>query len=238
MGDEFISPHVPKTEWFHAASFQSMFRAFPTLYIKPDKGSSGLGIIRVKRLNDSQSLISFSNTSKRCINEKLLVEIRKRMHPQKKYIIQQGIQLATYHRRPFDVRVVLQKPLNKWQLTWMSAKIAPRATSFVTNVARGAVDAKLIGTIEGSDQSLNKRKILAELKNVSHRIASKLGSRFPIRIVGLDMAIDKKGKLWFIEANTNPSFHGLSKFDPQQYQRYLRAKRLIEAHSGLRSSNG
>jgi hypothetical protein len=55
------------------------------------------------------------------------------------------------------------------------------------------------------------------------------GMHFPFRIVGLDMGIDSKGKVWFIEANTKPNFHGLGKLDPKQYQRYLRAQKLIDS---------
>lgn len=229
LNDPFLSQHVPATRWYHDSVFVSMFEAFPILYIKPDKGSSGTGIIRVKRISPTSSLISYKKTSTRCGDDNILSEVKKRMLHNKKYIIQQGIALATYKNKPFDLRVVLQKPSNRWLLTWMSAKVAPKTNSFVTNVAKGARDAKLKETLQGADQPLNVSKVVKELTNVSFKIAYKLGSRFPFRIVGLDMGIDKKGKVWFIEANTKPSFHGLKKFDPVQYQRYLRAKKQIEA---------
>ncbi|WCR28399.1 YheC/YheD family protein [Paenibacillus thiaminolyticus] len=229
--DHALSRHVPETHWYHATTLTKMLRSFPVLYIKPDKGSSGTGIIRVKRLNNSESLISFKASSKKYPNTKIASEVAKRMHRGKKYIIQQGIPLATYRKKPFDLRIVLQKPSNQWLLTWMSAKVAPRSNSIVTNVAKGARDAKIKEVLRGADQRLNVPTVLEELSGVSYKIARKLGSRFPLRIVGLDMGIDKKGKAWFIEANTRPSFHGLNKFDPVQYRRYLRAKKQTEANS-------
>jgi hypothetical protein len=228
MDDKSISRHVPKTQWFHDSGLQGMLRTFSTLYIKPDHGSSGNGIIRVKKLSDSESLISFKQTSLRCSKKKVISEIKKRMNHNKKYIIQQGITLATYHHRPFDLRVVLQKPAKHWQLNWMSAKVAPRSTSIVTNVSKGAMDMKIKKTLLGADQPLNVPKVMKELTEVSYQIAKKLGSHFPFRIVGLDMGIDRKGKVWFIEANTKPNFHGLGKLDPKQYQRYLKAQKLID----------
>ncbi|HEY2493168.1 MAG TPA: YheC/YheD family protein [Paenibacillus sp.] len=231
LNDHVLSRHVPETHWYHNATLTMMLRAFPVLYIKPDKGSSGTGIIRVKRLNSSKSLISFKATSKMCPNTSIVSEVVKRMRRDKKYIIQQGIALATYRNKPFDLRIVLQKPSDRWLLTWMSAKVAPRSNSIVTNVAKGARDARIKEILRGADQPLNVSRVLKKLSRVSYKVARKLGSYFPLRIVGLDMGIDKKGKVWFIEANTKPSFHGLKKFDPVQYRRYLHAKKRIEARS-------
>lgn len=231
LDDRVLSRHVPVTRWYHDATLTRMLAAYPVLYIKPDNGSSGTGIIRVKRLNRSESLISFKDTSKRCPNKSIVSEVIKRMRRGRKYIIQQGIKLATYHNKPFDMRIVLQKPSDRWLLTWMSAKVAPRSSSIVTNVAKGARDAKIRDILRGADQPLNVSRVLKKLTGVSYKIARKLGSSFPFRIVGLDMGIDKKGKVWFIEANTNPSFHGLRKLDPVQYRRYLHAKKRIEAKS-------
>ncbi|CAM3750049.1 YheC/YheD family protein [Alicyclobacillus pomorum] len=227
MDDPMISVYVPETHWFHVTSLQSMLRTYSTVYIKPDKGRRGNGVIRVKKLNDSESEISYRQTSQRCSTKKLIVELKKILHPKKEYIIQQGIDLATYHHRPFDVRVVLQKPLNRWHLTWISAKVAPRKTSVVTNVSKGAKDVKIIKTLQGLDQPLNVFEVQRELIDISYQMAQILGSHFPFNIVGLDMGIDKHGKIWFIEANTKPDFKGLRKLDRNQYRRYLEAKRLI-----------
>lgn len=231
INDPALSHHVPETHWYHSRTLRKMLQTFPVLYIKPDKGSLGTGIIRVKRLDRSESLISFKATSKKYPNSRIVSEVAKRMRQDKKYIIQQGISLATYRNKPFDLRIVLQRPTDRWLLTWMSAKVAPRSNSIVTNVAKGARDVQIKQVLQGADQPLHVSNVLNKLSDVSYKIARKLGSHFPFRIVGLDMGIDKKGKVWFIEANTRPSFHGLKKFDPVQYRRYLLAKKQIEAGS-------
>lgn len=229
MRDRHLSRHVPVTEWYHDDTLYRMLAFYPVLYIKPDNGSSGNGIIRVKRLNGYECLVSHGKHSDKCMIHRLAYEVRKRMMPRRKYIIQQGISLATYQKRPFDLRVVLQKPADRWILTWMSAKIARTPTAIVTNVAKGARDAKILPTLRGIDQRLNASKLMKELESLSYRIAHKLGSVFPFRIIGLDMAIDKNGKIWCLEANTNPNFHGLEKLDPVQYRRYLQARRQMKA---------
>lgn len=230
LDDPDLSHHVPVTSWFHDDTLTKMLRTFSVLYVKPDRGSSGTGIIRIKRLNRSEYLVSYKNKAIKCSGKNILSEVKKRMLRGRKYIIQQGIKLATYHKKPFDLRIVLQKPSEEWLLTWMSAKVAPRSSSIVTNVAKGARDANINKILRGVDQSLNDTKILKKLTSVSYKIADKLGSRFPVNMLGLDMGVDKKGKVWFIEANTNPSFRGLKRFDPIQYRKYLDAKKKTAAN--------
>lgn len=227
LDDPIISRYVPETHWYKVRYLHRMLRTYSTVYIKPDKGRRGNGVIRVKRLNDSESEITYKHSSQRCSTKHLNAELKKILHPQKKYIIQQGIDMATYNHRPFDVRVVLQKILGRWHLSWISAKVAPRKTSIVTNVAKGAQDVKIIKTLQGIDQPLNILEVQRELIDASYQIAQILGSHFPFNIVGLDMSIDKKGKIWFIEANTKPDFRGLRKLDRNQYQKYIAAKKLM-----------
>ncbi len=230
LGHRAVAKHIPATHWYTPARLINMLSLYPVLYIKPDRGSCGKGIIRVKKQSAKTSLISCNKTSIKVPSKDLVKEIEKRMRRGKNYVIQQGITLATYRNKPFDLRIVLQKPAQKWRLTWMSAKVASSSSSIVTNVAQGARDAKIVQVLRGSDQSLNTPRVLNDLKRISTEIAYTLGSRFPFRIIGLDMAVDKRGKVWFIEANSKPSFHGLRSFDPIQYKRYLRAKKQIEAN--------
>lgn len=226
MNDPIISRYVPKTDWLQASSLREMLRSYSTVYIKPNIGRRGNGIVRVKKRNRYESEISYRDQTIRCATKDVFYTLGKILDPRKKYLVQQGIDLATYHGRPFDVRVVLQKPLNRWQLTWVSAKVAPLRSSVVTNVSKGAKDVRINRTLTGIDQPLNRLEVMKELIDVSYQIAQKLGSHFPLNIVGLDMGIDKRGRVWFIEANTRPDFTGLRTFDPRQYRRYLEAKNM------------
>jgi glutathione synthase/RimK-type ligase-like ATP-grasp enzyme len=227
MKDPILSRHFPETDWFQESSLRKMLRNHSTVYIKPDVGRKGNGVIRVKKLNGYENEISDGKSTIKCASKKLFSELVEMLNPNKSYLVQQGIDLATYDKRPFDVRVVLQKPLNTWRATLMCAKIAPSASSVVTNVAKGAKDLNLYKAIKGIDQSVNRWEVLRDLLDVSHQIAQKLDSVFPLRILGLDLAIDKKGKVWFIEANTKPDNGGLENIDRKLYQRFRAAKKWM-----------
>lgn len=144
--------------------------------------------------------------------------------------------MAKVDGKPFDLRVVWQKPDKSWQLTWMSAKIASRRGATVTNVAKGGVDARIRPTLKRMTPPVQVDAQLAKVRTISRQFVQVLGERFPLRIIGLDLAIDQKRRVWFIEANTNPNFKGLRKLDPVQYNRYLRAQRKIRAQSKKRSA--
>jgi len=226
--DSKLANHVPNTKWLSSSALSSMLKKYSTLYVKPNTGSSGKGIIRIRRISDSSCAISYKRDTVKCTIKDAMSVLKKRMLRGSKYIVQQGISLATYKGRPFDLRIVLQYTDYRWNITWMSAKVASSKNAVVTNVAQGAKDKKIETTINGADQNFSASKKIPELKALSYRIAKKLKAKFPVGLLGLDMGIDKSGKIWFIEANTNPSFHGLRKFDPVQYKRYLKAKRKMK----------
>lgn len=226
MDDPIISRHVPETHWLKASTFQKMSQTYPVVYIKPDVGRKGTGVIRVKKLNDRVSEISYGQITKRVSSARVIEEIEKNIDRQKKYLVQQGIHLATYHQRPFDIRVMMHKPLKRWLATLMCAKVAPHRNSSVTNVAKGAKDTKLIQTLQQADQPLNVTKVMGELIDVSHQIVQVLSLHFPFQVLGLDMAVDQKGKVWFIEANTKPEGKGMVT-DQTMRRKYREAKKLI-----------
>ncbi|MDB4866661.1 MAG: hypothetical protein JWR03_994 [Cohnella sp.] len=227
MKDPIMRHYVPDTDWFEVSTLQKMLQTYACVYIKPDIGRKGTGIIRVKKLNDKKCEISYQQTTSLSSPDKVYSRIQKILNPNKKYIIQQGVDLATYQHRPFDVRVVLQKPLGRWRATLMSGKVAPHRSSIVTNVAKGAKDYNLYKLLKGIDQSLDSSAIMRDLMDSSHQIAQILSSHFPLEILGLDMGIDKKGKVWFIEANTKPDCIGLEKFDRRLYRKYVNAKKIM-----------
>jgi len=71
---------------------------------------------------------------------------------------------------------------------------------------------------------------LKELVDIAHQISNILGSNFPFRIIGLDMAIDKTGKVWFIEANTKPQCVRCKQVnDAVSQQKYEEAKKIIRS---------
>jgi len=222
-----VSRHVPQTVWYTDMQLMHMLRTWQVVYVKPDAGGGGKGVIRVQKHSSTDYIVSWKNYRLHCRAHDLPQVVRAAMLSGERYIIQRGIHLAKVRERPFDLRIVWQKPGATWKLTWMSAKIATKKNATVTNVAQGGVDARINPTLRQMKPSVDVQEMRRQLRKVSQRIVRILGARFPVRIIGLDMAIDTNRHIWYIEANTDPNFRGLRKIDPVQYRRYARAQRQI-----------
>lgn len=227
MNDPFMKRYVPDTEWLDSSSFSRMIKSYNRVFVKPDIGRQGNGIIRVRNTGAEKVEISSQQGTVSCPKDQAYSRIHHMLNPNKKYIVQQGINLATYRGRPFDVRIVLQKPSGFWRATLMCAKVAPRKSSVVTNVAKGAKDYNLYRVLKRTDQILYSSEVIRDLLDISYQTVQILNSNFPLRVIGLDLAVDKKGKVWFLEANTKPDSVGLESIDRRLYRKYLKAKRIM-----------
>lgn len=235
MRSRTVSKYVPEMVWYTDTQLVHMLNKWRLVYVKPNAGSGGTGIIRVEMLRHAHYVVSWGHRMVRCSTASLPSVVRAAMLRRNRYVIQRGIRLARVNGKPFDLRVVWQKPGRTWQLTWMSAKIASRRNATVTNVAKGGVDARLRPTLKRMTPPVDVDTMLNNIRVASRKIVYTLGSKFPLRIIGLDLGIDKNRHIWFIEANTNPNFKGLRKIDPVQYRRYENAMRKIRGLS--RSKN-
>jgi len=227
--DTIVAQHIPETKWYNHKILRNMLSKYSTIYLKPNNMSSGNGIIRLKHMNNNKYKISFEKTTKIVEKINLVSVLKEIMVGHSKYIIQQGIDLATYNNKPFDMRIVLQKVVGTWRITLTSAKVATSQDAIVTNVSKGA-DHYLLHRILGEyDQKKDTMATFREVIDLSHQITNIIGNQLPITIAGLDMAIDKSGKVWFIECNEKPEC-GRCKLvnDKRSIQKYEQAKKIIK----------
>lgn len=202
--DPIVAQHLPETYWYNSRSLMSMLNKYPVIYLKPNDNTGGNGIIRISCRADRNCLISYEKNSIQVELSGLGQLLKRIIYSPGKYIVQQGIDLATHNNKPFDMRIVLQRVINTWRVTLTSAKVATNAEAIVTNVARGAEDYLLHNILQSYDQRQEPMATFREIIDLSHQIASVIGNHLPLRITGLDLALDKAGRLWFIEANENP----------------------------------
>ncbi|UUZ93290.1 YheC/YheD family protein [Paenibacillus sp. P25] len=139
-------PFIPATQRLQAGSdLEKLIQQHPFVYLKPIRGKAGKGIMKVSRITDKAPFkgyeLSIQEKTKSHISRypsvsQLWSQVRG-IIGSKEYIIQQGITLSTYKKRPFDLRVLVQKNARgQWSVAGVGARLAGKL-SITTHVPRG-----------------------------------------------------------------------------------------------------
>lgn len=205
--------HIPVTRRLRKnTNLLQMLRRYGLLYLKPEHGKAGMGIMRLKRFVGKSHPYRLSYQVQRksqTMQFKTMVSLRKQINSIMKdesYIAQQGIQLAHYQKRPFDLRVLVQKNgRGQWAVSGIGARIAG-TSSITTHVPRGGTiddPHKVLSSVFGAAAA---RTIMRHTRKTAITIANQVehGAGHSLGEMSMDLGVDKKGHLWFFEANAKP----------------------------------
>lgn len=232
LQDGELKPYIPQTVWWQPHDLFGMLKQHEVVYLKPDKGGGGIGIIRIEQTEPRVYEVRYMTKRQHIVGKRALVSfLNRRMRPDKRYLIQQGIRLARVAGRPFDIRVLVQKPRHHWVFMGMAAKVAAKE-KIVTNRANGGMALSVPKVLRaGLGWSWPQiRHVEQLLESIALQTASTLSKRFSgLRVLGLDIGIDEQGNVWIFEVNTRPQFHLFQQIDPARYRMIIRNQRLIVA---------
>jgi hypothetical protein len=206
-------PFIPTTrKLMSLSSLGQMMDKYSFIYLKPESGKAGKGIMTIKfqaarelpyrlKIQERKKSSTYSCSS----ITKLWTRIQKESAGEA-YIAQQGIKLASFNDRHYDLRVLVQKnSRGQWDITGIGARIAG-SSSITTHVPRG-------GMIEDPEKLLvytfnedNARKLLLKAKATAILIAKQIerASKQLLGEMSMDLGIDSEGSIWFFEANSKP----------------------------------
>jgi len=125
----------------------------------------------------------------------------------KPFIIQQGIRLLKFNGRNMDMRVLIEKDnQGKWNAIYNQARIAQGNFTITNCSAGGSIENYetiylYLNLIELCDYLPTDKKIREVTINIAKYIEKAFGS---FGEIGMDIAIDESGRIWFIEANSKP----------------------------------
>jgi glutathione synthase/RimK-type ligase-like ATP-grasp enzyme len=215
--------HIPHTLLFNRRNLSTMLTSYSVIYFKPTHGSGGFNIIRIKKR--AQGYQTQSNSVKTVYSSMdQLFKGLKRYAAHRDYLLQKGIPLAKTNGRPFDIRVMVQKKNDgKWVSTALFTKIG-RSGKVATNYNQGGKIGYFRPTLlaAGYNEASARRKEL-KLKRMGVSVGQCFDRhRKGFRELGLDVALDSKGKPWILEVNTRPQFYPLKNFkDKGLYHRIV-----------------
>ncbi|WP_127572077.1 YheC/YheD family protein [Paenibacillus xylaniclasticus] len=226
LRSEHIRNYIPITLLFNRETLKSMLDRYGMVYVKPDSGSFGLGVIRVDKLSHDSKPYQFQ-LGKRIRRYSTFEDIYKALESVQKgrpYIVQRGISLLQHNNRRFDLRVMVQQnDLGEWETTGIIGRLGHPA-KIVTNYHSGGTPLPLSTLMSAHMSEAKQRELHSRLSQLGLDIAKALQARYPrIKEIGVDVAIDHDFRPWVLEVNTRPDPFIFRKLgDPTVFHRIYR----------------
>lgn len=203
-----VAEFLPETSLLRSSrDLQRMIGKHGIVYIKPVDGSLGRKIIRVGLAEDGRYYYQTRRGKTRYVRslDEIMQKTRK-MSGTRRFIVQQGLDLTDEEGRVMDIRVLLQKNhKGKWTVTKMYARLGPD-NSITSNLAGGGTAYPLGEILESQYDPSMINDIRAEIREIAARVAAAIektsGELFAE--FGIDIGLDRDGRLWLIEVNSKP----------------------------------
>jgi hypothetical protein len=127
-----------------------------------------------------------------------------RVKARRRYLIQQGIHLATIQGRPVDYRVKVVKTERGWVFRSMVGRLA-RPGLVVTNLSKGGTMLSGRRTLALSLPHISGKHKRREMRSLTLKCTRIMENQFPgVGQLGFDYGLDHSGKIWILEVNTRP----------------------------------
>lgn len=203
--NQLLSSYLPVTEPLnHLEQLVHWIEKHDSVFLKPVLSNRGNGIYLLKKLGDCYEVKS-NDWSKSLERIEDVWEIIKGHISKQKYIIQKRIKLKQLDGRPYDLRVLVQRQVDTWQMTGIGVRLA-RFGAITTHVPKGG---EIIPF-----ETVNQQLSLEEIKFLALQIAHQLELVYGYLCeFSFDLGIDENNQLWIFEVNSKPM-----KFDEAHIQ--------------------
>ncbi|GAX90758.1 YheC/YheD family protein [Effusibacillus lacus] len=214
---EAVSPYLPETIlYLKPSDIDAFINNHSKAYINPIRGSDGRGIIKVSNDGDS-ILVEFrdgdNNRELRFKGTSESSQFFERQLKSRQHLIQKAVDLMVAGSRIIDFRLVLVKnETGEWQEMGIFGKYGP-TNAVVTNINRGGTaepaNITLRNVLKAGENETNV--MMTEMCRLGFEIAKTFEScGIQSANLGIDIALDKGGKMWLIEVNNLDPGHSIA----------------------------
>ncbi|MDR7001410.1 YheC/YheD family protein [Neobacillus niacini] len=224
--NEELRPHLPKTILYKTESnLVNMFKDTSSLFLKSLRQNNGKGIMSVtKKTNCYEYKYFIERGLKEGTASTLeeLIQIILSFYTDSEFIVQKQIDLLQYNHATLDLRCDVQRN-GKGELECVSYAVRVSAkNSHITNTRTNPniypFETFFKEKLEFSDEEMLRLK--NRLERLLFTIYEKLELNFgSYGEMGIDIGIDKEGRLWLFECNMKPGKNSLWACDEQTIDR-------------------
>jgi hypothetical protein len=206
----------PYTEFFKGdlEQIEAFLKRGSKIFVKPLAGSKSDNIAVITRLGIAITVNLYPYNyhtngefkTHKCQNEAEALAIINNFIDDQTYIIQEGIDVLRYKDSPLDIRILMINDGTNWSaLHEISIGKAASDISYISSGVKSADTYVILSKIFSPEMA--QELIIKALKNAS-LITNYFSNMFENNIPELayDFVFDKKGNIYFLEANTKPAF--------------------------------
>lgn len=208
--DLLLQAHLPPT--YRVSSTKQVAKVLAvsgSAYLKPQSGAQGKGIIRLRRRTGTWEYTLVNEHYQIYQGSSLrLADVIARLRTQvvlSGYLVQPDIRLIRWQGRICDVRALIQRDADGcWHLTGAAIR-AGRPGGIISNLHGGGqalqLEQVLAQTLPGGAAAVPS--VVAQIEQLSLRVGAVLAKGTKcLGELGVDLGVDKNGKVWVIEANS------------------------------------
>lgn len=211
--DDAIRRYLPDTELYRGENELAAFlKKHGLVFVKPINGTGGRGVVRIETAGNGQVTVRGRNKQRAILPARRMslsgcAKLLEKLGLTNRCIMQQGIELTLPNGRVHDYRLLMQKTgSGEWQMTGCAGRIGA-SRSVTSNLHGGgqaiSMDRLLKITFPDGSKASNVKE---EMKTCSLRIVKKLEEHYrDMCELALDLAVDRKGRVWLIETNPKPA---------------------------------
>ncbi|MBP1933962.1 YheC/YheD family protein [Ammoniphilus resinae] len=236
-----LAPSLPPTQMLqHMDTVWSMLQKHTSVMIKPLNGKGGKGIFRLSQ-GENAYMLEQDEQILHLTQEELIHFLKERMKEQK-YLVQKWIDIRDKHGSVYDIRALVQKNgEGKWQLSGLGVRRGPSRYKITSNLTNGGTAHPAFPFLKKQFGREKADFILHYMRKLALFIPQYLEKVTNRRLVelGLDIAVDRNGRVWILEVNIKPGRSLWRKIDnqeaidrsiraPVQYAWYLLKKKKVQ----------
>lgn len=212
--DETLVPNTIKLAR-NDPQIEEMLNSYPIVFLKPQYGSMGNGIVVLKKKGNKFHTAFYKNmkiTKKSLLNISEASKYALSLTGKEDYIIQQGIEGHSFNNSAFDIRATMVNDNRQWHAIHLVRLGA--SGSNLSNLSQGG---SVWETHEVLEQIYSKEKtkhIIENIEEKSVQVAKCLNQKYDHTIIEIscDFILDKEGNIYIAEINTKPGLSGIPEF--------------------------
>lgn len=234
--DPVADLHLPKTRLLTFSSLRTMLARWQHVYIKPVETWGGSQISKISKAKKGWIVYTQNSPPNSFLDIEKLGGFILNMYENQKTIIQRMAPVAMFEHRPLDIRILMQRNnLEKWLFSGMLARIGGKH-SIVSNIeiSHGQVlpVSHVLQKILVPNTLYQRQQTIKKLKKTAKNICTVLDTYTCFNEVGIDYGIQKNGRLWLFEVNTNdtlgsPSHELFAKLPDQRIYRKIEQRTAV-----------